>query len=502
MALTPFFEAQGLAKRYPGVVANDDVSFAVGPGEVHALLGENGAGKSTLVKAIYGLVRPDAGAMRLGGAPYAPASPSEARRAGVGMVFQHFSLWGALSVAENVALGMEDPPPMRDLAARIDEVSAAYGLPLDPGRRVGDLSAGERQRVEVVRCLLQSPRLLVMDEPTSVLTPQEVGTLFGTLRQLAAEGVSILYISHKLAEIRALCGAATILRRGRVVARCDPREMSARAMAETMVGGALSDPAAPAGAPGAVRLRVSGLALPAAHAFGTALRDVSFDVRAGEILGIGGVAGNGQDELVAALSGERTAPAGTVALDGIDVSGLGPKGRRAAGLLAAPEERLGHAAAPDMTLTENAALTGTARRGLARGGFLDWRRAREFAEEVIAAFDVRTPGPEHAARALSGGNLQKFVIGREVLQDPGVLVANQPTWGVDAAAAGAIRRALVGLAEAGAAVVVVSQDLDELTEISTRFAALAGGRLSAPRPAADLSLEEIGLLLAGMDAAA
>ena len=500
--MTPLLAIEGLTKRYPGVVANEDVDLEILPGQVHALLGENGAGKSTLVKAIYGLVRPDAGRMLWQGAPFAPSGPSEARAAGVGMVFQHFSLWGALDVAENVALGMEDPPAMRDLAARIREVSAAYGLPLDPARRVGDLSAGERQRVEIVRCLLQSPRLLVMDEPTSVLTPREVETLFGTLRQLAAEGVSILYISHKLEEIRALCEAATILRRGRVVARCDPREMTARAMAETMVGGTLADPAAPSGAPGEVRLRVAGLSLPAGHAFGTALRDVSFEVRAGEILGIGGVAGNGQDELLDALSGERTAPAGSVTLDGADMSGTGPAGRRAAGLLAAPEERMGHAAAPDMTLTENAALTGAVRRRLARRGFLDWAGARGFAEEVIAAFDVRTPGPGHAARSLSGGNLQKFVIGREVLQDPGVLVVNQPTWGVDAAAAGAIRRALVALAEGGAAVVVISQDLDELTEISTRFAALAGGRLSAPRPAADLTLEEIGLLLAGMDAAA
>ena len=498
---THFLSIQGLTKRYPGVVANDGVSFDVGPGEVHALLGENGAGKSTLVKAIYGLVRPDAGRMLLNGQPFAPAAPSEARRAGIGMVFQHFSLWGALSVAENVALGMEDPPPLRDLSRRIREVSEAYGLPLDPARRVGDLSAGERQRVEIVRCLLQSPKLLVMDEPTSVLTPQEVDTLFATLRKLSAEGTAILYISHKLEEIRALCEAATILRRGKVVARCDPRAMSARQMAETMVGAELSEPARPSSVPGEVRLEVAGLTLPAAHAFGTTLRDVSLTVRAGEVLGIGGVAGNGQDELLAALSGERAAPAGSVLLDGTDISRMGPPARRARGLCAAPEERLGHAAAPDMSLIENAALTATVRKGLARRGFLDWRAARRFADEVIQRFDVRTPGPTHAARSLSGGNLQKFVIGREVLQEPGVLVVNQPTWGVDAAAAAAIRRALTALAEAGAAVIVISQDLDELMEVSTRFAALAGGRLSAPRPAEGLTLDEIGLMLAGMDGA-
>ena len=495
--MTPLLELRGLTKAYPGVVANADVSMTVGRGAIHALLGENGAGKSTLVKTIYGLVKPDAGAMRLDGAPFAPADPRAARAAGVGMVFQHFSLFEALSVAENVALGMDAPPRPRDLARRIREVSEAYGLPLDPGRRVGDLSAGERQRVEIVRCLLQSPRLLVMDEPTSVLTPQEVAILFATLRTLASEGTSILYISHKLEEIRDLCDAATILRGGRVVATCDPRRATAAELAERMVGEALAAPAARAGAGGAVLLRVAGLSLPPASQFGVALRDVSLELRAGEVLGIGGVAGNGQDELLAALSGERPSPGGTVLLEGADLSAAGPTARRAAGLLAAPEERLGHAAAPDMTLTENAALTGAARRGMLRRGFLDWGRAERFAAEIVAAFDVRTPGTHVAARALSGGNLQKFVIGREVLQGPRVLVVNQPTWGVDAAAAGAIRRALLDLAARGAGVIVISQDLDELLAMSGRVAALVGGRLGAPVAAGDLTTERVGLMLGG-----
>ena len=490
-------ELDGLTKAYPGVVANDGVSFAVGEGEIHALLGENGAGKSTLVKMIYGLVRPDAGTMTLRGAPYAPADPHAARAAGVGMVFQHFSLFEALSVAENVALGMEKPPPLSRLSARIREVSAAYGLPLAPERRVGELSAGERQRVEIIRCLLQDPRLLIMDEPTSVLTPQEVEVLFATLRKLAAEGTAILYISHKLEEIRALCDGATILRLGRVVGRCTPREVSAREMAEMMVGQALHVPARAAAAPGGELLAIEALSLPSPDAFGTALRDVSLSVRAGEVLGIGGIAGNGQDELLAALSGERAAPPGCLRFKGRDIGALGPQARRALGLLAAPDERLGHAAAPDMSLTENAALTGRARKGLARGGFIDWRAARAFAEEIIRAFDVRTPGPGVAARALSGGNLQKFVIGREVLQAPEVLVVNQPTWGVDAAAAAAIRQALLDIAARGAAVICISQDLDELMEISDRFAALNAGRLSAARPAAGLGVEEIGLMLGG-----
>ncbi len=487
----------GLTKAYPGVIANDGIGFDIREGEIHALLGENGAGKSTLVKTIYGLVRPDSGRMVLHGAAYAPAEPRAARLAGVAMVFQHFSLFGALSVAENVALGMERPPSMRSLSRRIAEVSEAYGLPLDPDRMVGELSAGERQRVEIVRCLLQGPRLLIMDEPTSVLTPQEVEILFHTLRTLAGEGTAILYISHKLEEIRALCERATILRRGRVVATCDPRQTSARAMAEMMVGASFAAPARAGAAMGAAVLEVADLSLVSANPFGTSLKSVRFSVAAGEILGIGGVAGNGQDELLAALSGEARAPAAAILLDGRPVGGLGPVARRGLGLCAAPEERLGHAAAPDMSLTENAALTGIVRKGLARRGFLDWPRTRRFAEEVIGAFDVRTPGPASAARSLSGGNLQKFVIGREVLQAPKVLVVNQPTWGVDAAAAAAIRQALLDLAAGGAAVVAISQDLDELLEISDRFAALSEGRLSAPRPTPGLTLDEIGLMLGG-----
>ncbi len=494
---TPLLSINGLTKAYPGVIANDAVSFDSRAGEVHALLGENGAGKSTLVKMVYGLVKPDSGTMSLRGAPYAPANPSAARAAGVAMVFQHFSLFDALSVAENVALGMEHPPPMRTLAARIREVSETYGLPLDPARLTGDLSAGERQRVEIIRCLLQEPRLLIMDEPTSVLTPQEVEILFATLRKLTAEGVAILYISHKLEEIRALCDAATILRHGRNVGTCVPRETSAREMAEAMVGASFAAPRRAAHTPGAVALEVAALSLPAPSAFGRALRDVSFTLRQGEILGIGGVAGNGQDEVLAALSGERLTDPATVQLDGQPIGRLGPDARRALGLSAAPEERLGHAAAPDMSLTENAVLSAAARENLTRHGFIRWGAARAFATRVIEAFDVRTPGPETAARALSGGNLQKFVIGREVLQRPRVLVVNQPTWGVDAAAAAAIRQALLDLAADGAAILCISQDLDELMEIADRFAALNEGRLSEARATAGLSLDEIGLMMGG-----
>ena len=488
---------EGLTKAYPGVVANDAVDLSINAGEVHALLGENGAGKSTLVKMIYGLVKPDTGSMEMSGAPFAPVDPHAARLAGVGMVFQHFSLFEALTVAENIALGMESPPAMRALASQIRAVSETYGLPLAPERIVGDLSAGERQRVEIIRCLLGEPKLLIMDEPTSVLTPQEVAILFKTLKKLSAEGTAILYISHKLEEIRTLCDTATILRGGKVVGTCDPRQTSARELAEMMVGRGLTMPERQSVTPGDPVLQIKALSLPAQSAFGMPLRDLSLTVREGEVLGVGGVAGNGQDELLAVLSGERGSPPGTMMLRGADIGKLGPNARRRLGLLAAPEERLGHAAAPDMSLTENALLTGAAREGLVRRGLVDWRAARGFAERIIEHFDVRTPGPQNAARSLSGGNLQKFVIGREVLQRPDVLVVNQPTWGVDAAAAAAIRAALMALAAGGAAVVVISQDLDELMEISDRFAALNEGRLSEPMSIEDLDVDQIGLMLGG-----
>ena len=495
--MTALLSLNGLTKAYPGVVANDQVSLSIEPGEVHALLGENGAGKSTLVKMIYGLVKPDSGQMEMHGQPFAPPEPRAARAAGVGMVFQHFSLFDALTVAENIALGMENAPKLGELSQRIREVSETYGLPLAPDRVVGDLSAGERQRVEIIRCLLQEHKLLIMDEPTSVLTPQEVEILFKTLRKLSAEGTAILYISHKLEEIRALCDAATILRLGKVVGDCVPKDTSARDMAEMMVGTALKTPSREGKAPGAVVLRLAGLSAPSPSAFGMPLREIELTVHAGEILGVGGVAGNGQDELLAALSGETLSGKDMVLFNGQDIGGRGPTERRALGVLTAPEERLGHAAVPDMSLTENAMLTGAAREGLEKSGMLNWGAAREFATRIIKDFDVRTPGPANAARSLSGGNLQKFVIGREVLQRPELLVVNQPTWGVDASAAAAIRQALMDLAENGAAIVVISQDLDELMEISDRFAALNEGRLSEPRAAQGLTVEEIGLMLGG-----
>ncbi|MDF2232753.1 ABC transporter ATP-binding protein [Albimonas sp. CAU 1670] len=495
--MTALLSIRGLWKRFPGVIANADVSFDIQPGEIHALLGENGAGKSTLVKMIYGVMRPDEGEMEWQGAPYAPHSPGEARAAGVGLVFQHFSLFEALSVGENVALGLPAEQAGRDLPDRIRKVSAEYGLPLDPDRQVGELSVGERQRVEIVRCLLQSPRLLIMDEPTSVLTPQEVETLFLTLRKLRDEGVAILYISHKLEEIRSLCTAATVLRGGKVVGACDPRQETARGLAEMMIGRELAAPGAPAGTGGEARLVLDNLTVISDAQFGVSLRSISVELKAGEVLGVAGVAGNGQDELTAALSGEVRVAPGMIRLEGTPIGHLGPTRRRRLGLNVAPEERLGHAAAPEMSLTDNTFVSARTRLKLSLKGLLNLGAAKSYARRVVEDFDVRTPGIHVAAGSLSGGNLQKYVIGREMLQNPEVLVISQPTWGVDAGAAQAIRQAIRDLAQSGCAIMVISQDLDELMEISNRFAVIAGGRLSAPRPAGETSIEEIGLLMGG-----
>ncbi len=496
----PLLELRGITKQFPGVLANDRVDLKVMPGEIHALLGENGAGKSTLVKQIYGVLHPDAGEIRWNGQPVTIADPHAARALGIGMVFQHFSLFEAMSVLENVALGVDGVHDLGALARRVREVSEQYGLPLDPSRDVYSLSVGERQRIEIVRALLQDPKLLIMDEPTSVLTPQEVERLFETLRRLAAEGRSILYISHKLDEIRVLCHGATILRGGRQVAACDPRQETARSMAALMVGTQIKPPTKAAGATvGAPRLTVDGLSLPSPRAHGINLHDIRLEVCAGEVLGIAGVAGNGQAELLAALSGEMLAERPeAVRLEGRPVGRLDAAARRNAGLCFVPEERNGHGAVPDMSLAENAFLSGYRRRRLLAGGLIRTDRVAAFAREIVERFDVRTPGIANLARSLSGGNLQKFIVGREVLQEPLVLVVAQPTWGVDAGAAALIHQALLDLAARGAAVLVVSQDLDELLAITDRLAVINAGRLSRALRTAEATIEQIGLLMGGL----
>lgn len=501
----PLLETINLTKSFGDLKANDGVSLSLGEGEIVALLGENGAGKSTLVKMLFGALQPDSGTLLWRGREVTIPEPAAARAMGISMVHQHFSLFEAFTVEENIALGLPDVP-RKGLAERARETSAAYGLPLDPGALVADLSVGERQRIEIVRCLLQDPTLVIMDEPTSVLTPQEVERLFETLRQLKAEGRTVVYISHKLEEVRELCERAVILRHGRVVETCVPRERSAGELASAMVGGAIADVSRAGGAaPAAPVLSVKALDHDSASTFGTDLKAIDLDVRAGEVVGIAGIAGNGQAELFGLLSGETlAASAGAIALAGEPVGRLGIDARRRRGAAYVPEERLGHGAVPAFDLSDNVLVSrhGSGDGTRLPGGLVRHGAARRLAAAIIGTMDVRTAGTHATAGSLSGGNLQKFVVGRELGATPKLLVVDQPTWGVDAGAAANIRQALIDLAGEGAAVLVVSQDLDELFEIADRIAVICEGRLSPAQPASNLSREAIGLLMAGADPAA
>ena len=493
-------EAIDVVKRFGEFTANDRVTLRLRAGRIHALLGENGAGKSTLVKIVYGALQPTAGHLRWRGEPVAVANPAAARRLGIGMVFQHFSLFEALSVVENAALALPGRFDPAGLGERIARVSAEYGLPLAPTAPVADLSVGERQRIEIVRCLLQEPRLLIMDEPTAVLTPQEAEQLFVTLRRLAEDGCAVLYISHRLEEVKQLCHEATILRHGRVVANVDPGAETPASLARMMVGADVHKVSTdPPRAGGPVMLAVSDLGLPAVGPFGVALRRVSLEVRAGEVVAIAGVAGNGQSELFEALSGERPVPApGTIRIAGQPCGTHGVTARRRLGAAFVPEERLGHGAVPGCALSENVLLTRHASdRAMVRAGFVNRPETWTAADRIGRRFDVRTSRANPEASALSGGNLQKFVVGRELDRAPRMLVINQPTWGVDAGAAAVIRQALVDMARAGAAVLVVSQDLDEIFEVADRIAVISRGELSPAHPAGGIDREQVGLLMAG-----
>jgi len=495
----PRLELRGVSKRYPSVLANDNVDLRVAVGEIHAVLGENGAGKSTLMKIIYGLVKPDAGELLWGGESVSVTSPAHARRLGIGMVFQHFSLFETLTVVQNIALGMARKPDLATLSAQIETVSERYGLPIDPRRLVHTMSVGERQRVEIVRALLLNPRLLIMDEPTSVLTPQAVEKLFETLRRLSDEGCSILYISHKLHEIKALCHGATVMRAGRVTGQCDPRRESPHSMAMMMVGTDLPEcrPSSVA-VGGERRLVVDKLTRPADSPFGTALNQVDLVVRGGEIIGVAGVSGNGQAELLTVLSGETPIVENSrIELCGTPVGSANPLTRRRLGLCFVPEERLGRGAVPTLSLAENAILTAHG-SGMVKSGLLNFRAITSFTRRCIEGFQVKCGGHDAEARSLSGGNLQKFIVGREVLQKPKVLIVSQPTWGVDVGGAAFIRQTLIDLRNSGAAILVISEELDELFEICDSIAVMARGRLSQPIPTAETDLTEIGLMMTGL----
>jgi general nucleoside transport system ATP-binding protein len=499
----PLLRALGITKYYGTFCANDAIDLDLQSAEIHALLGENGAGKSTLVKIFYGLIQPTGGELQWLGKKIVLSGPSQARALGIGMVFQHFSLFDNLTVAENVALGLPQSESLATISAKLSQLSQDYGLPLDPKREVWRLSVGERQRIEIVRALMQNPKLLILDEPTAVLTPQEAEQLFITLERLKDEGRAILYISHKLEEVKRLCDTATILRAGKKVATSDPRQETAASLARMMVGADIDEVKVGSGRGTTVpRLVVRDLNLEPDDPHGVRLSNISFQVSGGQILGIAGVAGNGQDELFACLSGERLAPnAGDVVIDGTDAGLLSITERRRLGAAFIPEERLGHGTAPQMRLSDNALLTGHASGPMVHAGFIDRKAMLSAVDGITAAFDVRKSKRDPEAVSLSGGNLQKFMVGREVLREPVVLVASQPTWGVDAGAAATIRQALIDLAGRGAAVLVVSQDLDELAEIADRIAVMFRGRLSDAIEAMGATRERLGLLMGGSEAA-
>jgi len=492
-------ELVGISKTYGSVVANDGISLRVKPGEIHGLVGENGAGKSTLMKILYGMVRPDAGQIIWNDKETLIGSPSVAQRLGIGMILQHFALFDTLTAAENIALGLPGRPPLNDVIRRVKAVGEQYALPVDPMQHVYTMSVGERQRVEILRALMQSPRLLIMDEPTSVLTPQAVERLFDTLRIIAREGCSIVYISHKLGEVQRLCERATVIRRGRVVHTCETARESEASLARMMIG---SEPPAlrekPPSSPDAPhRVQIDNLSLQLDDPFSTPLKNISLSVREGEILGIAGIAGNGQQELFSVLSGEIPKPdAGTVRMDGQDLAGLSPLRRRSLGLCALPDDRMGRGAVGSMPLSWNLLLTNN-RQSHVRHGFIRFRRLLASTEDCIDKFKVVAPGPEAKAASLSGGNLQKFLIGREVLQAPTVFVVSQPTWGVDVGAAAAIHQVLLDLSAAGCTVIVISEELDELFQLSDRLVVIASGTLTEPMERADFDRDAVGLAMAG-----
>lgn len=493
----PRLELRHITKRYPGVIANQDVSLRVAPGEIHAVLGENGAGKSTLMKVIYGAVQADQGEIFWNGQAVQIHSPAEARRLGISMVYQHFSLFDTLTAAENVWLGLESTYRLDEVRSEVERVGSTYGLPVDPDRPCYTLSVGERQRVEIIRALMTQPRLLILDEPTSVLTPQAVDKLFVTLRQLADEGCSILYISHKLDEIRALCTHCTVLRGGRVTGEVNPKTQSNSDLSRLMIGTepARMSPRVPRQGP--VVLSVKNLNLPAATPFATALKEICLDLQQGEILGVAGVSGNGQQELMAALSGEDArVEAGHVFLSGEDISRLHPGRRRDRGLHFVPEERLGKGAVPPLSLSHNTLLTRI--ETVNRFGWIRKARTLSLTAALIQKFRVKASGPGASARSLSGGNLQKFIVGREIDAKPTVLLISQPTWGVDVGAASQIRAELLALAEQGTAVLVVSDELDELFEICDRMVVMAQGAMSPPAATAELTVERVGEWMSGL----
>ena len=500
-ATAPAVAALRVSKRFPGVIANEDVSFDVRVGEVHALLGENGAGKTTLSNILTGLYRPDSGSIEVDGVPVTFHTPRDAIAAGIGMVHQHFRLIPTFTVAENIALGSANVGHHRfDLATiedRIVEISESFDLPVDPRARVWQLSVGEQQRVEIIKVLYRDARVLIMDEPTAVLTPIESEALAVTLRAMAAEGRSVVFISHKLAEVSSIADRTTVLRHGRSVATVTETDVSA--LASLMVGREIEKvtlASAPTTEPGPVVLQIDSLR--ASNDRGLlALDGVSLDVRKGEIVGIAGVAGNGQRELVEILAGLRRADSGTVSVEGTKLDNGDTRHPIAVGVSYVPQDRMGTGLAPDLTIAENMALKRYRRPPVARPPFLRQSVIDAEGRDLMARFDVRAPSETTPTRRLSGGNVQKVLLAREMSSDPKVLVIASPTQGLDVGAVATVHQLLLDAAAQGVGVLLVSEDLDEVMALSNRIAVMYEGRIVGVVDGADAEIDRLSLLMGG-----
>ncbi|BAZ52874.1 putative ATP-binding protein of sugar ABC transporter [Nostoc sp. NIES-4103] len=504
-------QVRNISKSYPGCLANQQVNLTIQPGEIHALLGENGAGKSTLMKIIYGLVRPDAGEIFWEGQQINLYNPAQARNLGIGMVFQHFSLFDTLTATENIALTLSPKEKwnLSRLSQKIRTLSEVYGLNIECDRPVHTLSVGEKQRLEILRCLYHKTKLLILDEPTAVLTPQETEKLFATLQQIASDGCSILFSSHKLPEVQFLCSNATILRQGQVVAHCNPQEETSASLAKLMIGSEegreeefyqtlISGKQQKEKLSGPVCLQVNDLCLKSQNAYGMMLQHIDLQVHIGEIVGIAGVAGNGQTELLAALSGEMLCPQPEMILLGeMPIGDCDVAKRRRLGLAYVPEERHQKGVVSNFSLLENALLTAHS-QGLVNRGRIRFRKLKTWTQRICDAFNVNPAVIDIPAASLSGGNLQKFIIGREISQNPAVLIAAHPTWGVDVSATASIHQALIEMRDHGAAVLMISEDLDELFALCDRIGAIYKGQLSACKPVTQTSRDEIGRWMAGL----
>jgi simple sugar transport system ATP-binding protein len=494
-------------------VANSRVCFDVEPGEVHALLGENGAGKSTLMRQLYGLYQPDEGEIFIEGRKLIFRSPADAIKAGIGMIHQHFMLVPTMTVAQNVALGQPSSrAPLLDLrkvTARIIDLSREYGLRVDPHAFVWQLSVGEQQRVEIMKALYRGARLIILDEPTAVLTPQEVNDLFATLRRMVAEGHSLVFISHKLHEVMAISDRVTVLRDGKAIGTRPTTEVTRAELVRMMVGRDLAEPAprpsrppvtVPRDIPGPSCLEVRGLR--AVGDRGTeALRGIDLEIRAGEIVGLAGVSGNGQRELAECLSGMRKVSAGKVLLGGREITVASLNQRTAAGLAYIPEERMRDGAIREFSVKENLFLHDHASPAFARGIFLRFARMEEHARTLVEEFNVKTPSLDTPLRNLSGGNIQKLIMARELSRRPSVLIAAQPTRGVDISATAYIHQQLLDRRDSGMAILLISEDLDEIRALSDRIAVMYEGRITGVLPRGEATAEQIGLMMAGISMA-